>query len=368
MIRSEGSESKRLSRRDFLKVTGAGLTGAMFLGAAGCGETVGGGGNNGGEQPSAAYLVPKKDGPYVVGLSNFFVGNTWISQMLVEIQYGAEQRKDQVRDLFIENANSDITRQNSQIGDLVARGVDILIVDAGSPDALNGALKRAHDQGVLIVTFDNVATSPHAIVVNYSQEKFGRANAEWLVEQMGGEGKVFALNGQAGSPVNAARWGAAKKVLDEAGIELVGQVNADWNQAQGRAAAANLLSANPDITGIFSQGAEMTLGALQALEAAGHDLVPIPGEGYNGFLKKWKELYESDGWTSIAPGNSPGLVVAALDVGLRAIQGEDVGKEVGPELKIIGQDGLDDFVRPDLPDALWLPTKLPDKVLKEYFE
>lgn len=366
MSRDQKAKAKRLNRRDFLRVTGAGLTGALFLGAAGCGESVGGG--NGGGQASAAHLVAQKDGPYNVGLSNFFVGNTWISQMLVELRYGVDQRKDQVKELFIENANSDITRQNVQIGDLVARGVDILLVDAGSPEALNGTLRRAHDQGVLIVTFDNVATSPHAIVVNYSQEKFGRENAEWLVNEMGGEGKVFALNGQAGSPVNAARWGAGEKVLKEAGIELVGQVNADWNQAQGRAATANLLSANPDITGIFSQGAEMTLGALQALEAADHELVPIPGEGYNGFLKRWRELNQSQGWTSIAPGNSPGLVVEALDVGLKAIQGEDVGKEVTAELEIISQDGLNDFVRSDVPDALWLPTDLPDRVLNQYFQ
>ncbi len=94
---------------------------------------------------------------------------------------------------------------------------------------------------------------------------------------MGGSGSVIALHGVAGNPTSEGRWDAAKAVLDEAGIEVVGEANADWDLAQGRAAAADLLAAHPDVTGIYSQGGAMSLGALQALEAAGRD--PLAGPG-----------------------------------------------------------------------------------------
>ena len=37
------------------------------------------------------------------------------------------------------------------------------------------------------------------------------------------------------------------------------------------------------------------------------------------------------------------------------------------ELDIITQDNLDEMVRPDMSDAMFLPTKLPDDVLSKLF-
>lgn len=358
--------TKTINRRTFLKITASGFAGISLAGVAGCGQSVGNG-SGGGTQPSAEYLVSKKKGPYLVGFSNAFVSNSWRTQGVAALKYAAQQRKDQIKDVIVTDANNDVATQNSQIGNLVSKGVDILLVDATSETALNAAINRAHDQGVLVVSFDNTVTSKKAIAVNASQEKFGKIGAKWLVDQMGGKGKIFALNGVSGSPTDSQRWGAAKKILKDAGIEIVGQVNADWDQAKGRTAAADLLSAHPDITGIYSQGGAMTLGALQALEAANHDLVPIPGEGYNGLLKKWQKLHKSKGWTSIAPAYPPSVSVDALKVALRAIQGEDVGRDVEINLPVIRQDNLSKYVRPDFPDSLWLPTTLSNEQLKKLF-
>jgi ribose transport system substrate-binding protein len=360
--------SKRLNRKDFLRITGGGLAGAALLGTMGCGRSVGDGGGGGGEQPSAEYLVPAKEGPYLVGLANSFVGNSWRVQTLAEAEYAAQQRQDQVKDLLITNADNDVGRMNSQISDLVSQGVDILLVDAASGTAHNGVLRRAYQQGVLVVSYDSVVSSPHAMRVTPDNRKFGTVGAKWLVQAMGGEGKVFALNGVAGTPVNAQRWGAARSVLENAGIEIVGQADAAWDQAQGRAAAADLLAANPDVTGIYSQGGAMSLAALQVLEERDMDLIPIPGEGYNGFLKKWQELSQDGRWSSIAPSYPTWIGATALDIALRAIQGEDVGQEPFVELPVIEQDELGQFVRPDLPDSMWQPTKLPNEELNKLYK
>ena len=156
-------------------------------------------------------------------------------------------------------------------------------------------------------------------------------------------------------------------MLDAAGIDVVGQANADWDLAKGRTAAADLLAAHPDVTGIYSQGGAMSVGALQALDAAGRDPLPVPGEGNNQFLKVWSELYEQSGWTSVAPAHGPNLVVRALEVALSVLHGEDPGQEVIIPLPVITQETLADYVRPDLPDSLWLPSDLPDDVIQDLF-
>ncbi len=253
----------------------------------------GSGGGGGGE-----YLVEAHDGPYVVGLANAFVGNSWRNQMVAELQYAADQNPE-IEDLLIANADNDVSTMNSQISDMVASGVDILLVNAVSSTASNAELERAHDAGVVVVSFDATVDTPVSIRVNTDPAEFGRVGAEYLVDAMGGSGSVIALNGIAGNPVSEARWAAAQEVLDAAGIEIVGQANADWDLAAGRTAAADLLAAHPDVTGIYSQGGAMSVGALQALEAAGRDPLPVPGEGNNQFLKVWSELNEASGWTSV---------------------------------------------------------------------
>ena len=337
------------------------MTGAVVVAASGAGISAAASTTPAGD---STYMVEAREGPYTVGLANGFVGNSWRAQMVAELEYAVSQRDD-IEELLVTNANNDVSAQNSQISDLVASGVDILLVDAVSETALNAELERAHDAGVLVVSFDGTASTPAGIRVNTDQAEFGTIGAEWLVEAMGGSGSVIALHGVAGNPTSEARWAAAKAVLDEAGIEVVGEANADWDLAQGRAAAADLLAANPDITGIYSQGGAMSLGALQALEAAGRDPLPVPGEGNNQFLKKWAELAESSGWSSVAPSQPPSIVVRALEVGIAAIGGEDPGQEVMIPLPVIDEANLADSVRPDMPDSLWLPTDLPDEVIEE---
>ena len=310
------------------------------------------------------YMVEAREGPYTVGLANSFVGNSWRSQMVAELEYAVSQRDD-IEELLITNANQDASAQNSQISDLVASGVDILLVERGLGD---GARRRARAgprgrraRGVVRQHGEH----PAGIRVNTDQAEFGTIGAEWLVEAMGGSGSVIALHGPAGNPASDARWEAAKAVLDEAGIEVVGEANADWDLAQGRAAAADLLAAHPDVNGIYSQGGAMSLGALQALEAAGRDPLPVPGEGNNQFLKKWLELSEAGDFSSVAPSQPPSIVVRALEVGIAALGGEDPGADVVIPLPVIDQDNLADNVRPDLPDSLWLPTDLPEDVIQE---
>ena len=338
---------------------------ALALGMTACG-TAGSSGN----QPSGAgaqYLVEAKDGKLVVGLSNSFAGNAWRTQMVYELQAAVDSNPDDFEELIVTDANNSVDKQISDINDLLAKGVDILLINAGSDSALNTAVERAHDQGVLVVSFDGTVTSPNGIIVNTSQEEFGRVSGEWLASKLTAGDEVFTLDGVAGNPVSETRLAAGTKALEDAGIVVVGGAATDWDQAKGQAAASDLFAANPDAAGVFSQGGGPTLGALNVLEQRGGEMVPIPGEGYNGFLKKWKELKDSIGWESIAPSQSPSISVEALRVALKAIRGEDPGQNVVIPLPVITQDTLEDYVRPDLPDDFFFPTLMTDAQIEEYY-
>lgn len=352
-----------IDRRNFLRLSAATAATAAL---AGC-STAGAPSASSSGGPTAAYLVAKKDGPFTVGLANSFAGNSWRTQMVAELQHAADQRPNDVKKVIVTDANSSVNKQISQITDLLGAGIDILLIDAASATALNNVVKRAHDQGVLVVSFDSPVTSENGIVVSYSNTKFGKIGGEWLAGKLKSGDSVFTLDGTSGAPVNTARIEAATKALTDAGVKIVAHADTDWDQAKAQSATANLLSAHPDVKGIYSQGGAITLGALAVLEQRNMPLLPIPSESYNGFLKKWQSLQASKGWESISPAAPPSISSKALDVAIQALRGQDPGKEVTVELEVITQENLGEFVKPDLSDSLWLPTALPNDVINKIF-
>jgi len=136
---------------------------------------------------------------------------------------------------------------------------------------------------------------------------------------------VRRLNGIAGLSTNSDRWNGAQSVFKKyPGIHVIASANADWDQAKGQTATANMLSAHPNVNGVWSQGGAMTLGAIQAFQAAGHPLVPMTGELNNGFLKKWLQLRKSGikTFASAASTKPTTLAVKALEQTLSILKGQ----------------------------------------------
>lgn len=320
--------------------------------------------------PTQPYMVAPKKPPYVVGMCNSFSGNSWRAQMMAELRKEADQLKANgiLKDYIAADANGSTASQIQQIQNMVARKVDAILIDANSLTALNPAIEAAHKAGILVVSFDNVVESPYSMIINIDQVAFGRVGAEWLAKKLNGKGNIILLQGQAGLPDNDERWGGAKEVFDKyPNIKILGQVYAKWDQATGQQAVANLLPSFPNIDGVWSQGGAMTLGAIYAFQAANRPLVPMAGESNNGFLKVWKANL-SKGFDSIAPSMPPTISADALDLAVKVLGGADVPKDTLLKPPVITTETMDQYIQPDLSDALWLPTKLSPAELEALFK
>lgn len=93
-------------------------------------------------------------------------------------------------------------------------------------------------------------------------------------------------------------------------------------------------------------------------------LVPMTGEGNNGFLRAWK----ATGVKSVAPVFTPGLGAAVVRASVALLQGKPLYKSYFSSPPPIHQADLDKYFRPDLSDAYWLPSTLPEAKLKEAFK
>ncbi len=150
-----------------------------------------------------------------IGYDIYFLGNSWSVQLYQEFKWNAENNfADQVDVTYVES-EGDISKQIANIEDLIAQEVDVIITTPNDATALNATLQEARDAGIKVIllcaTIDGDA---YDTVITVDEVEFGAIGAEWLVEQLGGEGKIVALNGISGLATNEQRYEGAKSVFD----------------------------------------------------------------------------------------------------------------------------------------------------------
>jgi ribose transport system substrate-binding protein len=311
------------------------------------------------------------DGKYVIGYDSYFVGNTWSAQLEAEFKSASKREADRISQVIITQSENDAQKQISNIQSMIARNVNAIIVTPISPDGIAPVLQQASKAGIkVILNASGASTDAYTSYVNVNDEEFGATGAKWLVDKLGGSGKIVAINGIAGVPTSDLRWKGAKAVFDKnPGIKVVTTIDGGWDQAKTKTAVESLLAANPGIDGVWSQGGSMTLGAIEAFEAAGVPLVPMTGEDSNGLLKKWQALEKSGdkGFDCIAVAKPTWISAKSLETALDALDGKKVEKDQILKPEVITSDNLDKFVRPELPDSLWVNTKMTDKEINALF-
>lgn len=261
-------------------------------------------------------------GPFTIGVSNGFTASEWRTQMIANLEEAVAEYQEQglVDELIIENDDVDEAGQIEQIRNLVNAGVDAIIINPNSPDALNAAFDEAAAEGVLIYAVDQAVTSDSVTNVVIDQNQWAQISAEWLADQIGGDAEIVMVNGIAGHPANEARVSGAMSVFEDAGIEVLANTNADWSQAEGQSVMQELLTQYGDqIDGVWAQDG-VAEGVLRALiDADRLDLVTT-GEARAGYLRLWDE----NDVDTIGVINPPGVAVTALRVALQELQGQTI--------------------------------------------
>lgn len=228
-----------------------------------------------------APVVAQDKAPYVIYLSNNFVGNDWRQQMQRVAQVSVDKGPLAGRvELHIEVAEGTVQGQINSLNNIIREKPDAILVDAASDSALNPTIRRACDAGIVVISFDQVVTEPCALTLASNWARIPAVMAEWMAVQLGGKGNVLIDRGLAGAPISAQLQEGYEAVLkDYPDIKVVGYYNGDYALGPEQSGVASLLAANPQVDGILTQG--YGSGAIQALKDAGRPMVPVVGFSYN---------------------------------------------------------------------------------------
>lgn len=200
-----------------------------------------------------------------IGLMVQDMSNPFFSAMTT----GAEEAAAELgATLNVQDAQLDLANQNTQIDAFIQQGVDLIVISAVDEDGIAPAIERARAAGVIVIAVDTPAVGADAVVMTDSVEA-GEVACRHLFEQMGGKGNILIVDG---TPIQTIidRITGCTKVLEEfPGITVVGHQASRNDRASGLTVTTDMLTATPDVQGIFGMNDPSALGATLAVEQAG---------------------------------------------------------------------------------------------------
>lgn len=301
---------------------------------------------------------------FVLGLSNISVVNTWRVQMIEEAVHEAEIQPA-VSEMIVTDAGGDVSKQVSDIEDLVSRGIDALLVAPGSEVALNGVLQSVYDAGIPVIIFSSDATpDDYTVKILGDDVDFGRAGAQFLADTLDGKGNVIAVRGISGNSIENDRWSGVEEVFaNYPDIKVIDEGFADWAYDKGKQVCESLLVAHSDVDAIWSSGGAMTQACAEVIEDYGLPMIPMNGEGNNGFLRIWQEM-DLD---TVAPQYPTWFGQQAVIAAVRLLEGETVYQDYALRPEPITKDTIAEYYRPELNDSYWVGSSLPEETLVEIY-
>jgi ribose transport system substrate-binding protein len=169
-------------------------------------------------------------------------------------------------------AEADVVIHTQRLEGAIAKNPDAIILSCLDVDADMPLIEEALDRGIPVLSFDTPC--PGAPVLNfngrYDYVEDGAECAEALAEAIDYKGKVAVLAGSPGAANHQQRVQGFKATMDGyADIEVVAEEfdNDDIERAVNL--TASMLSAHPDLAGIYGCNASNPIGAGRAIVEAG---------------------------------------------------------------------------------------------------
>ncbi|MEV0581146.1 MULTISPECIES: sugar ABC transporter substrate-binding protein [unclassified Streptomyces] len=229
------------------------------------------------------------------------------------------------------NAAESATTQQQQVNTALAKGDQVLILDAVDAKSIQSSVQKARDAGVKVVAYDRLAQGPVDAYVSYDNHKVGELQGKALLAALGSKAKSGEIVMQNGSPTdpNAAEFKAgAHSVLD--GKVKIGKEydtpNWDPNNANQQMAGAISALGKDKIVGVYSANDGLAAGIATALKAAG---ISVPLTGQDAQLDAIQRILAGTQTITIEKPYKPEADTAAA-MAVDLAQGKDIPKSLTP--------------------------------------
>ena len=236
------------------------VAGASFLAVTGCQR----GNNQAAAGPTIALVMKTLNNPF-----------------FIDMQLGAEAAAKALQvNLVVQAAERevDVEKQMQIIENLIQRKVQAICITPSGSREIVPAIVKANRAGIPVLILDTrvdeaaLAEAGGQVATFIGSDNFegGRIAGEYIVNRLGGLGKVAILEGIPGHETGDARLGGFRQAIENSpGIEIIASQTANWERDQGYNVFQNILQSHPEVQALFACNDMMALGAIEAIAAAG---------------------------------------------------------------------------------------------------
>lgn len=287
------------------------------------------------------------DDEVVLGLALPSATHGWMGALIQNAEEKAQELVDAGKiDSYEFTTAENPAEQANNVDDLIAQGVDAIVMLPIESEALSPAGQKIADEDIPLVIVDRELTNDAAdVVVKGDNTGIGVNAGEYIVEQLGGSGKVVEIAGPSNS-VTQQRSDGFRQAIEGTDIDIVASQSGEFSTEASLQVMENILTAQSEIDAVYTQDDGMALGVLQAIEEANRtDIQFITGAAGS------KEVYENiqdDGLIKATFLYSPLMARDGVEIGGDLANGEEPeSSEVILEATPVTKENVEEHYDPD---------------------
>jgi ribose transport system substrate-binding protein len=235
---------------------------------------------------------------------------------------------------------SDLAQQVALVEQMMAQGVDAIVIAPADSRALVPVLAKAQKQGLVVVNIDNKLDEPtlkqagiDVPFVGPDNRAGARVVGTALAVRLKRGDQVAILEGIPTAFNAQERRRGFEDAMRDAGITVAAVQSAHWEQDEANTVSAALLREHPDLKGILASNDNMALGAAAAVRQAGRTGAVLV-VGFDN-IAAVRQLLQDGRVLATADQHGDQLAVFGIEYALRIARGEATPQDLQTPVDLI---------------------------------
>jgi ribose transport system substrate-binding protein len=224
--------------------------------------------------------------------------------------------------------------------EFIRADVDVILISPKEAVPLTPVVAQAYEDGIPVIVIDRrIRGNKYTCFIGADNKKIGKAAGKWIVERLGGEGKIIELKGLMTSTPGQDRHQGFREGIKGSGIEIIFEADMKWLEPNARQEMESALARFEDIDLVYAHNDPGAHGAYLAAKAVDReskiDFVGIDGLPQEG------QIYVKQGILAASfeyPTGGKEAVLTALDI----LNGKEVPKEITLPSRVFTQENIDE--------------------------